>query len=71
VLNQLGPYPESFGAGIDGRPHFKPIVLVEEYPVEDVALSSSVLSDHCDYGDVLILIGFVEPIDGLLVYDDF
>ena len=71
MLNQLRPYPESFGASVNGRSHLESIVLIEEDSVKDVALSSSIFSDNSYYGDVFFLVGLVEPIDGFLVYDDF
>ena len=71
MLNQFRPHPESFGTGIDGGSNFKSIILIEQYSIEDITFSSSIFSDNSDDGDVFILIGFVEPVDGFLIDDNF
>ena len=70
MRDELGPDPKSLGAGVDGGPNLKAVVLVEQDPVEDVALTSSVLAHNGDNCDVSILVDLIEPVDGLLVdYD--
>jgi hypothetical protein len=71
ILQQLGPYPQSLGAGIDGGSNLKPGVLIEEDAIEDVAFSCAVFSDDCGHSDVFFLVGFHEPLHCLLVDYDF
>ena len=70
MRDEFGPDPKSLGTGIDGGPNFEAVVLVEQNPIEDVALASPVLTNNGDNCDVFILVDLVEPVDGLLVdYD--
>ena len=70
MRDEFGPDPKSLGAGVDGGSDLKAVVLVEQNPVEDVALASPVLANNGDNRDVFILVDLVEPVDGLLVdYD--
>lgn len=68
TLNEFRPDPESLGACIDCGANFESVVLIEEYSVEDVAFTGSVLADNSYDTDVFLLVDFgAEPFDGLLV----
>ena len=71
MLNKFGPYPQSFRAGVDSGPYFKTIILIKEHSIKDITFSSSIFSDNSDYGDMFFLVSFVEPIDSILIYDNF
>ncbi len=72
ALNELRPYPQTFGTSIDGRADLKTVILIEKDPVKNVAFSSSVLSNDSDDTDVFLLIDFgTEPLNGLLVDRQF
>lgn len=71
-MNKFGPYPQSFGARINGGAHFEPVVLVEENPVEDVGFTGSVFSDDSNNSDVFFLVDFLaEPFDSFLIDGEF
>ena len=67
MLDELRPYPKSFGTGIDGWSYLKSMILIEQNPVKYVAFASSIFSDNSDDGDMFFLISFVEPIDSILI----
>ena len=71
ILYEFWPNPKPLGTSINSRPNLKPRVLVEQHSIKYIAFSSSILANNSDDSDVLILVGFHEPVDCFLVDYDF